>query len=312
MSNVSFIKSSSKLHPKRRKRLIHYLLDQGVTLARSGDKDCMVIGGTAISIAGIQSIEQIPERFGLTFEQVKKYDLDFLKPIDASDEEVAAWKEKRRRDNAAERQRKHRAKYIDELVTRLDAKAEAEAKRDRDLTAEAAEKFGKLTPRAKEVLHIILDDRIMDAPAIAKVAGKRDAFNHRGKPGYATVAEPDREVRRALRILEKARFVTLADSYYWRQRTIRAIPTDLATAVPWRAKEPCHAMLQCPLSTEIIREIPLTRVTLSKGVTTDRTGSSKVTQLKPAKIGSGIGAEHPDHLVYVDNIPLKPAKQEVA
>ena len=97
--DLSLVRSSNKLHPKRRKRLMHFLMDKGI-ITQTAAKDAMVIGGTSVSIAGVEFLDQIK----ITFADMKRYDLDFLTPIDATQEQVDAWKVQRRKNNAAERQ----------------------------------------------------------------------------------------------------------------------------------------------------------------------------------------------------------------
>ncbi len=269
---VSLVKSTNNLHPRRRKRLIHFLRDKGI--AQSPVTGSIVIGGTSVSIAGVESLDQIK----ITFADMKRYDLDFLTPIDATQEQVDAWKEERRRNNAAERQSKSRAKRREAHDKELAARLEADAKREQDLIAEAVAKFEKLTLRAKEALRIILVDRIWDAPAIAKEAAKSAAFKRVGSVSVCWARDPGRDTRRALRTLEKAGFVTLTRKDHWQRPMIKAWPTALADAlranklcVNTAATPPGHTMPQWRVRTEIVEEIPMTPVTLSKDVTNEKT-----------------------------------------
>jgi hypothetical protein len=282
---------------------MHYLLDK---VPQTEAKDSIVIGGNSISIAGIESIDQIQ----ITFEEMKRYDLDFLTPIDATQQEVDVWKDERKKREATERQRKSRAKRSKAYIAELTAKCDAEARRAADAVEEgrkALQEFDQLSDRDRAIVLMACDKRRATTFEIIAHARTLDAFLRRVHPrvplhfpryrSEVVVKGLRKVIHRSLNRLEEKGWLDLADSGFWKHPMTCATPTAKARLMmEQRDSVTRHTLEKCHGATEIIEEIGFGDVTLSK----------KVTNEKSEKTCSEKAAFHPDPVPTPSNIvPIK-------
>jgi hypothetical protein len=137
---------------------------------------------------------------GLTFEEWKKAKLWVLRPVDATDEEVQAWREKRRKESLLKSKAKQCAREIKERQAML------------------ANETTKTTPRQTAILEILIgrDGLPMSVPEMIKEASKSPAFTRtrcrnttwsNGPPASAIVRNMRDAVHETLNQLERKRAV---------------------------------------------------------------------------------------------------------
>ncbi len=277
--------------PTRYRRRLKSFISDRVGHEASFKNGCLVLGGSALILQGLESLDQIAEKYGFTFEDAKKYDIDFLKPIDATEGAFNAWKEKRRKDRAADRLSKHRAKRRAENIKEAHARNEAEARSAAEAKRQALADFESLSVRDREVLLMALNQSGITTPEIMERARKLAAFTRRVRPPlyYGVIPATSivkglrKVIHRSLRRLKAKDFLSLFDTGFWRHPMTKAVPTNKALTVAEHLMEQrdtvtCNVLGECHGRTEIIEEIAPAAATSCKKLQQDdeRMGGNEV------------------------------------